>query len=82
MTSGRRRALWATLLVLVGIVVVFFAIRVVVDTPNVVNGTVPDPDAFEQRYALHPAPAYVTDGSVRHADPGHHDFTVLERMVP
>jgi uncharacterized membrane protein len=58
-TSGRRRALWATLLVLVGIVVVFFAIRVVVDTPNVVNGTVPDPDAFEQRYALHPAPAYV-----------------------
>jgi hypothetical protein len=22
------------------------------------------------------------DGSVRHADPGHHDFTVLERKVP
>ena len=59
MTSGRRRAIWGTLSVLVGIVVVFFAIRVVVDTPNVVNGTVPGPDAFEQRYALHPVPAYV-----------------------
>ena len=59
MTSGRRRAIWGTLSVLVGIVVVFFAIRVVVDTPNVVNGTVPGPDAFERRYALHPVPAYV-----------------------
>jgi uncharacterized membrane protein YozB (DUF420 family) len=57
--GGRRRAIWVTLAVLVGIVLSFFAIRLVVDVPHVVNGTVPGPDAFEQRYVLHPVAAYV-----------------------
>jgi uncharacterized membrane protein YozB (DUF420 family) len=57
--GGRRRLLWATLALLIGVVLVFATLRLVVDVPNVVTGTVPAPDAFEQRYAMHPIPAYV-----------------------
>lgn len=57
--SGRRRALWAVLVALVAVVLVFFVIRLVVDVPNLATGTVPGPAAFEHRYALHPIPAYV-----------------------
>lgn len=48
-----------TLAVLVVIVLTFFGIRLVVDVPHLVDGTVPGPDAFEHRYVLHPVLAYV-----------------------
>lgn len=50
---------WSVLALLVAVVLVSFAVRLAVDVPHVVAGTVPDPEAFEQRYALHPAAAYV-----------------------
>lgn len=56
---GPGRALWATVLVLLGVVLVFFVVRLTVDVPNVASGTVPRPSAFERRYAAHPIPAYV-----------------------
>lgn len=60
-TSSRRsrRAVWVTVLGLVVIVLVFFAIRLIVDVPHVVRGTLPTPSAFERRYTEHPAPAYL-----------------------
>jgi hypothetical protein len=54
-----RVALWATVLTLLGIVLVFFAVRLAVDVPHLVAGTVPGPTAFERRYVLHPVPAYL-----------------------
>lgn len=57
--SGRRRGLWSALVLLIGVVLVFFGIRLMVDGPNIAAGTVPEPDSFEHRYALHPIPAYV-----------------------
>ena len=48
-----------TLSVLVVIVLAFFVIRLVVDVPHLVDGTVPGPDAFEHRYVLHPVVAYL-----------------------
>lgn len=50
---------WSVLALLIAVVLVSFGIRLAVDVPNLVAGTVPGPDAFEQRYALHPATAYV-----------------------
>lgn len=50
---------WWMLALLVAVVLVSFGIRLAVDVPNVVAGTVPGPDAFEQRYVLHPLAAYV-----------------------
>jgi uncharacterized membrane protein YozB (DUF420 family) len=49
---------WATLLVLILIILVSVAIRVGVDWPNVAAGTVPSEGAYERRYALHPVLAY------------------------
>lgn len=56
---GRRQGVWAAVSVLVLIVMVFFAIRLVTDVPNIVTGDLPSTTAFEYRYALHPLPAYV-----------------------
>ncbi|MDN5914349.1 MAG: DUF2306 domain-containing protein [Pseudonocardia sp.] len=57
---GARRGLRSSILaLLIAVVLVSFSIRLAVDVPNVVAGTVPQPDAFEQRYALHPVAAYV-----------------------
>ncbi len=56
---GRRRQLWAVVAVLMIVMVVFFAIRLLTDVPELVKGLVPPPRAFERRYVLHPIPAYV-----------------------
>lgn len=50
--------MWATLLFLILIVLVFAGRRVVVDGPNVAAGTVPPTESFDHRYALHPVLAY------------------------
>ncbi|MDN5913987.1 MAG: DUF2306 domain-containing protein [Pseudonocardia sp.] len=59
MCGARPRLRWSILALLIAVVLVSFAIRLAVDVPNIVTGTVPGPDAFEQRYALHPAAAYL-----------------------
>ncbi|MGH3696015.1 MAG: DUF2306 domain-containing protein [Pseudonocardiaceae bacterium] len=60
MTSGRvlTRTGWATLIILVMIVLVFAGIRVAIDWPNVAAGTVPPEDSTDHSYALHPIMAY------------------------
>jgi Predicted membrane protein (DUF2306) len=58
LVNGRRRGLWSILVLLIVIVLVFFTIRLVVDIPNLVDGTMPDANAFEHRYVLHPVAAY------------------------
>jgi len=50
--------MWVALVGLLSIVMVFFAIRLVVDVPNVLSGTIPDASAFEHRYARYPWLAY------------------------
>lgn len=52
------KPLWASLIGLLLIVMVFFAIRLVVDVPNVLTGTIPDESLFEHRYARYPWLAY------------------------
>ena len=51
--------LWSTLIVLILIALVAFAIRISIDWPNVAAGTVPPEDSYDRRYALHPVLAYV-----------------------
>lgn len=53
------RAVWATILILILIILAFAANRVSVDWPNVAAGSVPPTGSFDHRYALHPALAYV-----------------------
>lgn len=52
-------AVWATIIVLIAIVLVFAGIRIAVDTPLILAGRTPDPDAFEARYVRHPLIAYL-----------------------
>jgi uncharacterized membrane protein len=49
---------WLSLTVLVASVLVFAAIRVAVDVPNITSGRLPDPESFEYRYARNPWLAY------------------------
>ncbi len=61
-TGGRarqRRGIWAVVIALAGVVLVFFVVRLVTDVPNVVAGVLPSAGSFEYRYAQHPVPAYV-----------------------
>lgn len=58
MSGGLARPLWVTLILLVATVMVFFAIRLVVDVPNVLTGNIPDESTFEHRYARYPWLAY------------------------
>lgn len=58
MLGARPGPAWWMLALLVAVVLVSFGLRLAVDVPNVVGGTVPGPDAFEQRYVLHPLAAY------------------------
>jgi uncharacterized membrane protein YozB (DUF420 family) len=53
-----RRSIWVVVPVLVLIVLVFAGIRLATDVPNVLSGRVPDPEAFEHRYARYPWLAY------------------------
>lgn len=50
--------MWSTILFLLLVTLVFAAIRVSVDWPNVAAGTVPPEDSYDRRYALHPVLAY------------------------
>jgi uncharacterized membrane protein YozB (DUF420 family) len=58
MGRGTNVTIWSVLVLLLLIVLVFFVIRLVVDVPNVVSGTIPDESAFEHRYARYPWLAY------------------------
>jgi uncharacterized membrane protein len=51
--------LWSTLIVLIMVALVAVGIRISIDGPNVVAGTVPPEDSYDRRYALHPVLAYV-----------------------
>ena len=53
-----RGVTWGLIGLLTAIVVVFFALRLLTDVPNVASGIVPDPDSFENRYARFPWLAY------------------------
>ncbi|MCD2193062.1 DUF2306 domain-containing protein [Actinomycetospora endophytica] len=57
--AGRRRGVWVVVGVLAGVVLVFFAVRLVTDVPGVVTGVLPRADSFQYRYVAHPVPAYV-----------------------
>lgn len=59
MVGGRRRTLWGAIFFLIAVVLAFFAIRLVTDVPDIAAGRVPGPDAFEQRYVLHPLTGYL-----------------------
>lgn len=50
--------LWSTLLVLILVALVAAAIRISIDLPNVIAGTVPPDDSYDHRYAVHPILAY------------------------
>jgi uncharacterized membrane protein YozB (DUF420 family) len=52
------RIVWTAMFVLIGIVVVFAGIRVTVDGPAIIAGTMPPEDSFEYRYVAHPWLAY------------------------
>jgi hypothetical protein len=52
------RAVWVVIGLLLTIMVVFIGLRLVTDVPNVLSGTLPDPEAFERRYAEYPWLAY------------------------
>lgn len=56
--NGRRRVLWSMLVLLIFLVLVSFASRLAADVPNIATGTVPGPEVFEHRYALHPVAFY------------------------
>lgn len=53
-----RRTAWAVAIMLIAIVVIFAGIRLMIDVPNVLSGTVPDESLFEHRYAVHAWLAY------------------------
>lgn len=57
-TGGRIRTWWAVAFVLIGIVSVFFVIRLLTDVPYLATGSTPAPDSFESRYVAHPVLAY------------------------
>lgn len=52
------RLRWSIPATLIVVVLVSFGVRLAVDVPNLLTGSVPGPDAFERRYALHPVAAY------------------------
>ena len=51
--------MWGLLFVLVLVVLVFAGIRLAIDVPNLMSGTVPDPAEFDHRYARYPWLAYL-----------------------
>lgn len=54
---GRSLA-WGVVGLLLAIVLVFAGMRLAIDLPNIVAGAVPEPSAFEHRYARYPWLAY------------------------
>lgn len=60
LTARSRSALVSiTVAVLLLVVVVFAGIRLAVDVPHLLAGTVPEPHTFEARYVRHPVTAYL-----------------------
>jgi uncharacterized membrane protein YozB (DUF420 family) len=59
MSLHRHAAAWAVITVLLVVVVVFAAIRLAVDVPHLLAGTLPDPSSFERRYVEHPVTSYL-----------------------
>lgn len=49
----------AVIALLLVVVIVFAVIRLVVDVPHLLAGTLPDPSSFERRYVEHPVTAYL-----------------------
>ncbi len=58
METSVRRIAWGTVIVLTAIVLAFAGIRVAIDVPNLISGTIPDESLFEHRYVLHAWLAY------------------------
>jgi uncharacterized membrane protein len=60
------RVIWPVISIMLAIMVVFIGIRLVIDVPNVLSGTVPDESEFERRYATHAwlAYAHILPGAV------------------
>jgi uncharacterized membrane protein len=56
--AARPRIIWPIIALLMTIMVVFVAIRLATDVPNVALGRVPA-DEYPKHYALHPVPAYL-----------------------
>lgn len=53
-----RRSAWVAVLLLTAVVMVFAALRVLVDAPNILDGRIPPADEFDSRYAQYPWLAY------------------------
>lgn len=58
MERAADRAAWWLIGALLIVMFVFVGIRLVIDVPNVLSGTLPDESLFEHRYAAHPWLAY------------------------
>jgi uncharacterized membrane protein YozB (DUF420 family) len=57
-TPASPKLVWPAVLLLVAVVVVFAALRVATDVPNIAAGRLPDAGSFEYRYARYPWLAY------------------------
>jgi uncharacterized membrane protein YozB (DUF420 family) len=66
MEHAADRVVWAIIGVLLAIMVVFIGIRLAIDVPNVLSGTVPDESDFEYRYTAYAwlAYAHILPGAV------------------
>lgn len=58
MERAADRAAWWLIGALLIVMFVFVGIRLAIDVPNVLSGTLPDESLFEHRYAAHPWLAY------------------------
>lgn len=60
------RAAWILIGLLLLVMIVFVGIRLAIDVPNVLSGSVPDESLFEHRYAVHAwlAYAHILPGAV------------------
>lgn len=58
MRRGANATIWAAIFLLVAIVIAFIGIRLAVDVPHLVDGTLPDESLFEFRYVANAWLAY------------------------
>jgi hypothetical protein len=56
---GTRRPVLIFVGVLIGIVLIFYGLRIATDAPFLISGTEPEPEDFESRYVAHPWLAYL-----------------------
>lgn len=64
-TTTRRGApaVWLVTVTLVAVVLVYATVRLLVDVPHLLAGTLPDAASFERRYVEHPVLAYLHIGA-------------------